>query len=118
ANLTDEEILDKYKSADIVSFVSTYEGFGMPIVEANAIGRVVITSRILSMPEVAGNAAHLVDPYDVQSIRDGIIKVITDAQYRNALIANGYLNRQRFSAETIALQYAAIYHHLHSKGSS
>lgn len=117
-NLTDEEILDKYKSADIVSFVSTYEGFGMPIVEANAIGRVVITSRILSMPEVAGNAAHLVDPYDVQSIRDGIIKVITDAQYRNALIANGYLNRQRFSAETIALQYAAIYHHLHLKGSS
>ena len=59
-------------NTDILSFVSTYEGFGMPIVEANAIGRVVVTSNVLSMPEVAGNAAHLVDPFDVNSIREGI----------------------------------------------
>ncbi|MFM7851415.1 MAG: glycosyltransferase, partial [Flammeovirgaceae bacterium] len=69
-SLTESQILKKYESADIVSFVSTYEGFGMPIVEANTVGRVVVTSNILSMPEVAGNAARLVDPFDVGSIRE------------------------------------------------
>lgn len=108
-NLTNEEILEKYRSADILSFVSTYEGFGMPIVEANALGRVVVTSNLLSMPEVAGNAAHLVDPFDVNSIREGILKVIHDDDYRETLIHNGYENRKRFDAEKIARQYTEIY---------
>jgi glycosyltransferase involved in cell wall biosynthesis len=108
-NLTNEEILEKYRSADILSFVSTYEGFGMPIVEANAVGRVVVTSNLLSMPEVAGNAAHLVDPFDVNSIRGGILKVIHDDNYREKLILNGYENRKRFDVEEIARQYTQIY---------
>lgn len=108
-NLTNEEVLEKYKAADILSFVSTYEGFGMPIVEANAIGRVVVTSNILSMPEVAGNAAHLVDPFDVNSIREGIVKVIEDDNYRERLIANGFENQLRFNVNNIASQYTEIY---------
>jgi glycosyltransferase involved in cell wall biosynthesis len=108
-NLSNEEVLNKYRMADIVSFVSTYEGFGMPIVEANAIGRVVVTSNLLSMPEVAGDAAHLVDPFDVTSIRDGIVKVIEDDMYRERLIQNGYRNKERFDVKHIARQFTDIY---------
>ena len=111
-NLSNEEIMDKYRSADILSLVSTYEGFGMPIVEANAVGRVAVTSNILSMPEVAGNAAHLVDPFDVAAIRQGILKVIEDDAYREKLISNGFVNRKRFDVKQIATQYTEIYRSL------
>jgi len=113
-NLSQQELLEKYKSADILSFVSTYEGFGMPIAEGNAIGRVVVTSNILSMPEVAGNAAHLVDPFDVQSIRNGILKVISDDLYREQLIERGYQNHLRFDVQRIAQQFAEIYESMDS----
>jgi glycosyltransferase involved in cell wall biosynthesis len=108
-NLSDEEVLEQYKAADILAFVSTYEGFGMPIVEANAVGRVVVTSNLLSMPEVAGGSAHLVDPFDVNSIRQGILKVIEDDAYREMLIMRGYENLKRFDVNKIAQQYASIY---------
>ncbi|HRI33003.1 MAG TPA: glycosyltransferase family 1 protein [Saprospiraceae bacterium] len=111
-NLSDEEIRNKYIEADIVSFVSTNEGFGMPIVEANAVGRVVVTSNISSMPEVAGNAAHLVDPFDIESIRNGIKRIIDDDSYREELINNGYKNCSRFHIAGIAEQYVQIYHAL------
>lgn len=111
-NISNEEVVLKYQSADIISFVSSYEGFGMPIVEANAVGRVVVTSNLLSMPEVAGNAAHLVDPFNVDSIRYGILKVIEDDAYREKLIANGFVNRKRFDVHEIARQYTMIYESL------
>jgi glycosyltransferase involved in cell wall biosynthesis len=107
--LTNQEVLERYNQADIISFVSTYEGFGLPIVEANAVGRAVITSNLLSMPEVAGDAAHLVDPYNVDEIRQGIKKIIEDDDYRNELVKNGFANRKRFDAMTIAGQYLRIY---------
>lgn len=111
-DLTREEMVNKYRQADIVSFVSIYEGFGLPIVEANAVGRVVVTSTISSMPEIAGNAAHLVDPFDVESIRNGFLKVINDAPYREGLILNGYENKKRFDVTNIATQYIDVYRSL------
>ncbi|MBS1541756.1 MAG: glycosyltransferase family 4 protein [Bacteroidetes bacterium] len=108
-NLSNQEVYEKYVAADVVSFVSTVEGFGMPIVEANAVGRVVVTSNISSMPEVAGNAAHLVDPFDIESIRSGVERVIEDDLYRDQLISNGFENTKRFNATTIARRYAEIY---------
>lgn len=110
--LTQEELFKKYISADIVSFVSTYEGFGLPIIEGNSVGRVVITSNLSSMPEVAGNAAHFVDPFDVASIRNGIIKIVQDDTYRKNLIENGLENSKRFHVKTIARQYAEVYNEL------
>jgi len=109
ANISDEEMVKKYQQADVVSFVSTYEGFGIPILEANSIGRVVVTSNILSMPEVAGDAAHLVDPFEVTSIREGFFRVVNDDEYRAKLIANGFNNIERFKVDEIAKQYCELY---------
>jgi glycosyltransferase involved in cell wall biosynthesis len=110
--LTDEEIVEKYRAADIVEFCSTYEGFGMPIIEANATGRPVVTSCIEPMASLAGGAACLVDPRDPISIRSGILRVIEDRDYREELVRLGFENVKRFSAEAIAQSYAAIYREL------
>jgi glycosyltransferase involved in cell wall biosynthesis len=107
--LTSDEIREEYKKCDLLSFVSTLEGFGMPIVEANAVGRVVITGNVTSMPEVAGNAAHLVDPFSIAEIHDGFVKIINDQTYRDKLIENGLENCKRFSIETISDQFRSLY---------
>jgi len=109
ARATDAEVASAYEACDMVVFVSTYEGFGLPIVEANAVGRPVVTSNLLSMPEAAGEAACLVDPFDTVAIREGILRVWNNAAYRGSLIAAGFQNVKRFSARSIAAQYAALY---------
>jgi glycosyltransferase involved in cell wall biosynthesis len=85
-----------------VVFPSLYEGFGLPIVEAQAVGRPVITSNLWSMPEIAGEGACIVDPYDVQSIKSGLMRVINDTEYRENLINKGFENVRRFDEEKIA----------------
>ncbi|WP_224994870.1 glycosyltransferase family 1 protein [Cesiribacter sp. SM1] len=103
------EIVEEYQKSDLISFVSLYEGFGMPIIEAQATGRPVITSNCSSMPEVAGDGALLVDPTSVEQIRDGILRLIEDEDLRYDLIQKGLENVKRFDAKLIAEQYAALY---------
>ncbi|WP_187970288.1 glycosyltransferase family 4 protein [Aquibium microcysteis] len=107
--LSREELLSEYVAADLVLFASTYEGFGLPIVEAQAVGRPVVTSNLSSMPEVAGEGACLVDPLDVTSIRAGVDRVIADERYRAGLVERGFANAARFSAAAVAERYAALY---------
>jgi glycosyltransferase involved in cell wall biosynthesis len=109
AGLSDEQVAACYAEADMVLFPSTFEGFGLPIVEGQKAGRPVITSDLSPMKEVAGEAACLVDPYDPGSIRTAVLKVMSDAAYREQLIKDGLRNVERFSAETIAAQYLTCY---------
>lgn len=108
-NLTNEEMLKAYQEADVLLFCSTIEGFGMPILEAQTVGRVVITSQISSMPEVAGDGACLVDPLSITAIREGIERVWQNDYYRNTLIDKGLKNIHRFKAENVAREYAVLY---------
>ena len=108
-SLSNEQVRDAYEACDIVLFASTLEGFGMPIIEANTVERVVVTSNLSSMPEIAGSAACLVDPYRVESIREGLLRVMSDSEYREQLLAAGRENRSRFTPAAVANQYREIY---------
>jgi glycosyltransferase involved in cell wall biosynthesis len=113
SDISDAEIVEEYRHCDMLLFASTYEGFGMPIIEAQATGRPVITSNIMSMPEVAGDAAFLVDPFNVASIREAIIKISKDTLYREELVKKGFKNVARFRSQKIAKEYADIYRSIH-----
>ena len=89
-------LINKYFKSDILVFVSVYEGFGVPIIEAQKIGRAVITSNLYPMKYVAGNGALLVNPKSVKSIKSGILKIINNSRLRDNLINNGYKNVNRF----------------------
>ncbi len=120
ARLTNEEMQERYEQCDLVAFASTFEGFGMPIVEANRVGRPVVAGNVTSMPAVAGDAACLVDPFDVSSIRAGILRVIGDRAYRDELVRRGYENARRFEPATVARMYEDIYREIrdHAAASS
>ena len=107
--LSDEEVREEYNKCDILSLVSTLEGFGMPIIEANVVGRVCITGNTSSMPEIAGNASHIVNPFDIHDIHLGFKKIIDDKEYRDSLITNGFKNATRFRAVALANQYSKLY---------
>ncbi|MCT4587347.1 MAG: glycosyltransferase family 4 protein [Carboxylicivirga sp.] len=107
--IPEEALRQAYVNCDSLSFCSLNEGFGLPILEAQATGRPVVTSKLSSMPEVAGDAACLVNPYDVNAIREGIVKVINDKAYRQKLIDKGFENIKRFNAKVVAAQYEALY---------
>jgi glycosyltransferase involved in cell wall biosynthesis len=113
-NLSQDQMVAEYQACDLLCFASTYEGFGMPIVEAQAVGRPVITSNIGAMKEIAGDAAFLVNPHELGSIRAGIKRVIEDESLRNSLIQKGLQNIERFSPETIAKDYMNVYREITS----
>lgn len=111
-NLNDEEIKQEYIHSDIVSFCSLYEGFGMPIIEGNAIGRPVITSNIPPMPNIAGGSAILVNPYNIKDIHNKIMLYITNRELRQRNIAKGLENAKKYNCTKIANSYKYLYNKL------
>ena len=111
--LSDRELIDQYHAADLVTFVSTYEGFGLPILEAQALGRPLITSDREPMWSVAGTGAKLVDPTNVDELRRGIQDIIQDAALRKTLIRAGLENVKRFSPASVASRYATLYQEMY-----
>ena len=101
-----------YRLADAFVFPSLYEGFGLPPLEAMACGTPVVTSNVSSLPEVVGNAAMLVDPYDVDSIANGIQAVLEDPAYREKLITNGLERANVYSWESSVVKVKQIYDEL------
>lgn len=115
--VSDEQLVREYEACDMLVFASLYEGFGLPIAEAQTVGRPVVTSDRLSMPEVAGpNGACLVDPYEVEAIRRGVLQVIQDHEYRAGLVEAGLQNARRFDANRTASEYLRIYHEILERG--
>ncbi len=107
--LTGAEIVREYRDSDTLVFASTYEGFGLPVVEAQASGLPVITSAIAPMTEVAGDGALFVDPRDHAQIRAAMVRLLESPDLVRQLSEAGRRNAARFDARAIADQYAGIY---------
>jgi glycosyltransferase involved in cell wall biosynthesis len=99
----DDDKLNKVLAAALaLTFVPIFEGFGIPIIEAMQCDVPVICSNVTSMPEVAGEAALLVDPTNVEQIAQAMVKVFEDKKLRKELIEKGRLQKEKFSWERSA----------------
>ncbi|HEY9115507.1 MAG TPA: glycosyltransferase, partial [Bacteroidales bacterium] len=100
--LTPDILKNVIGSAIALTYVSYFEGFGIPIVEAFRTGIPVITSSVTSMPEIAGDAALLVDPFNPQQIAEAMKKLATDKKLCELLVEKGKLRCQLFSWDKTA----------------
>jgi len=98
-----------YEKAFCLLFPSLYEGFGFPVLEAMSCGTPVITSRTASLPEVAGDAAILVDPNDAASIADAMLEFLSNPGLKEALIVKGFKRLNAFSWEKCALETLQVF---------
>lgn len=108
-NVPDEDVPCFYNGAKALLIPSLYEGFGLPAIEAMACGTPVVAAESCSLPEVVGDAAVLVDPYSVDSIAEGIHKVLSDTDLRNVLTGRGTERARLFSWEKAARETLEIY---------
>lgn len=104
----DEDMAALYSAADAFLFPTLYEGFGIPVIEAQSCGTPVLTSNVSSLPEVGGDAAVYVDPYNVENICEGIVRIVSDASLVQELRQKGYENAERFSWERSAEKLRAV----------
>ncbi|HDQ73980.1 MAG TPA: glycosyltransferase family 1 protein, partial [Chloroflexi bacterium] len=98
-----------YNAASIVAYPSVYEGFGLPVLEAQACGAPVLTSNVSSLPEAAGDAAVLVDPYDVDALANGLERLLGDAALQLDLRGRGPIHARQFHWSHTARKTANVY---------
>jgi glycosyltransferase involved in cell wall biosynthesis len=97
-----------YRSAEALVFASLYEGFGLPVLEAMACGTPVITSNTTALPEVAGDAAVLVDPTSVDQIAEAMGRINRDSSLRKSLRSKGLIQAKRYSWESTIARVQGI----------
>jgi glycosyltransferase involved in cell wall biosynthesis len=103
-----DDLVNFYNSADAFVYPSLYEGFGLPILEAQKCGCPVLTSNTTSCPEVAGQGAVIINPISTEDIANGILKILEDQKYRQRLIQKGYENESNFSWKRAAKELLQI----------
>jgi len=111
--VSESELITLYSLADIFAFPSFFEGFGIPPLEAMACGAPVITSNTSSLPEVAGDAALLVDPHDIHAIAQAITEVMENEPLREDLRQKGYARAQRYTWSQAASKMLSVYQQLY-----
>ena len=113
-----EDVPSIYRAAEAFVFPTLHEGFGLPVIEAMACGVPVVCSKIEPLPEVAGDAALLVDPYAPERIAEGIISAVTDRSVRESLVQKGLARAREFTWEATArktLQFLKTIHALKTR---
>jgi glycosyltransferase involved in cell wall biosynthesis len=107
--LPDEDLLRFYHAAECLVYPSFYEGFGLPVLEAMACGCPVITSKVSSLPEVAGEAALLIDPHRVETITSALVSLLTNPDLSQSLIQKGFEQARRFTWEATARKTIEVF---------
>ena len=104
-----DDLAALYSLATVFAYPSLWEGFGLPVLEAMACGAPVLTSSVSSLPEVAGDAAVLVPPTDVDAMAEGLTRLLEDGALRADLAARGPRRAAQFSWERCARETLAVY---------
>ena len=108
-SISPEQLASEYSNADIILFPSTYEGFGLPVIEGFQAGKPVITSNISPMKEVAGDGALLAEPTSIASIREAVIKLLDDQTLKIQLVAAGKEKVKQYQPGFIAEAYQQLW---------
>lgn len=108
----DDDLPALYNAAEALALPSLYEGFGLPVLEALACGTPVVTSDVSSLPEVAGDAALLVSPHDVEGLSQALHHALTDQELRRTLRERGLAQAQHFTWQLAAKTVLNIYRQL------
>ena len=111
-DISQKQLCQLYNSSHMLYFASTKEGFGLPILEAQSCGLPVLTSNTTSMPYVAGDAAILINPYNIEEIKKGVLELKNNKTLTDYLIKKGFKNIARFSQEQFIYNYKKIYDNL------
>jgi glycosyltransferase involved in cell wall biosynthesis len=106
--VADQDLPALLSAAEVFAFPSLYEGFGFPVLEAQACGTAILASNTSSLPEVAGAGALLVDPLDGDALAHGLVQLLTDDNLRGQLVAAGFANLRRFSWDRCARETMAV----------
>ena len=110
--IDDRELVKLYAMASIFAFPSLDEGFGMPVLEAMAAGIPVITSNRSAMPEIAGDAAILIDPEEVSQLAEALNNLAANTKFCSELAARGQIRAHQFTWERAARETWAVYQEL------
>lgn len=110
--VSEQQLIQLYHECDVLLMCSFYEGFGMPILEAQSVGRIVVTSNCSSMPEVAGKGAIFVNPKEINSIKNGLKIAISNQRIRERTIERGFVNSGRYKIDEVLNQYLNLYNNV------